>query len=1125
MASRFRSGGSTFQALGTSPSPPSGLSPELNALTPSSNGNATTSPALDAESETSFVPSIPQNANDWSKGTSMGLASSPRNLISLAGESPPTQPSSYEDPRGLPNGWQSPRPHLIDHTASASASASASPPAFMARRPLSVQMETQYKALELPASLAHPAARRSSLHSHYAQSRGTPNPPLPHQPQAHFFTAPELDFDAHPQSGMRAGDRGYHFGFDDLPGLHGSGGKSTVVVAGYEGGLEVHSVAKGGLSHVAGLTGLRGGVRHAKILPGLGGEKQGTDLFPVIALVLHGPVLEPADVDDALAPGQLSPASGGGMPGSPRPGQRFGLGQDRVEDAQPPHVAFYQTSVELFSLKTNKRLVKLLEAPKTPVTMPFTSPLFKAPPPTGDLQIKAVAGTVMVSSGVTGECWIFQHEARTGRNDLHFHCLGKLWTTIPAPLKDDVAAAAAQDPSLQSIGSPPPRPSSQQPVVALNGRWIAYCPAAPSSQVALRANVLVPGLGKAPGLASLTPPQLPPVSADVDVPTEGMVNKLVRDAAQEAIKGAKWIGQQSVQAWKTYWGVPSQASSQPARSSPTVSQGFSGAHSPRQEHLQFPPTHGAPTHGAPAPAVHKEPGLISILAIDTLPSSATVHPIASFSAPLGCSYVSFSPTGLALFTANAKGDVQNVWDLMRIQYNKASMLQAGNSAPAESSIPRIRQIASYSRMTMTRIVDVSWTKPNGERLAMVTERGTVHLLDLPPSAFAWPPPRRRVKATARTTAPASEGPASSTISMATTALSSAIDAARPLLDRSRRSSGNNTSQVTTSGIVGQASHGSKAIAASISHSLGKTGSAINQLRHTGESRVSLPTVRLPPNPGCVVWIGGRKQQHLFIIGSGMVRTFPNRTRKSAATLEQLRTPHLTRYHDLRLAPLPDSAIAPAVREFLDAGGGGQMHLTEEDLDAGNANTLTLGPSVGPADEPGPDSSIPQAEIESSAPYQPFHTDRRVALYEYGSAEPPAAAAELPTVSVLLTEHASDRAKPSRTAAAPARVVPGGSAAIRGAWTFGQPIAALTIDLGLPPLPDDDSSSYSGLAGSRALPASAIERVLQHVGHNDEQIVVTTRRRRGAGRSGIAELEEDGFFEDDCEVLDFADQRV
>ena len=43
----------------------------------------------------------------------------------------------------------------------------------------------------------------------------------------------------------------------------------------------------------------------------------------------------------------------------------------------------------------------------------------------------------------------------------------------------------------------------------------------------------------------------------------------------------------------------------------------------------------------------------------------------------------------------------------------------------------------------------------------------------------------------------------------------------------------------------------------------------------------------------------------------------------------------------------------------------------------------------------------------------------------------------------------------------------------------------------------------------------------------EQIVVTTRRRKGArsGHDSSGDVDEEGFFEDDCEVLDFASQRV
>jgi hypothetical protein len=97
---------------------------------------------------------------------------------------------------------------------------------------------------------------------------------------------------------------------------------------------------------------------------------------------------------------------------------------------------------------------------------------------------------------------------------------------------------------------------------------------------------------------------------------------------------------------------------------------------------QFPPTHGIPT---PVPLVSKDPGLISILDLESLAqhSSSTAsspHPLATFKVPHGCSFLSFAPSGLALFTASSKGDVQSVWDLMRIQYAKSSFLKAGFKA-------------------------------------------------------------------------------------------------------------------------------------------------------------------------------------------------------------------------------------------------------------------------------------------------------------------------------------------------------------------------------------------------------------------------------------------------------------
>lgn len=957
------------------------------------------------------------------------------------------------------------------------------------------------------------------MHSHFAQVRGSPNPPLPHQPQPHFYGAPDIDLDT--QSGMKAGEKGHYFGFDRLPVPNADHvpGKDTVVLAGYEGGLEVYSVGKRGLDHVASLKGLRGGVYHAKILPW---TTDGADVFPLVAVVIHGPNIPPPtpsinvesgyDAVSAERSDSMANVNSDAGPREPLAGR-----------AGPGFIESYQTTVEIYSLKTSRLVSVLLEAPKIPLKMPLTSPVFKAPPPSGAFHIHAGSGNIVVSSGVTGECWIYRQALVAGEHGVQFRCHGKIWTTLQQPPKGDSAQENERN------GAPIPlRPRPQSAIVAVNGRWIAYCPATPSSQIALRASVPVPIYGRAPGLSSLTPPQLPPANSDVDLPlSESVMNKIIRDTTQELIQGAKWVGKHGLQAWNNYWNPQA---NQVARSPPMANQSWSGGGP------QFPPTHGTVT-----PPVPKEPGIVSIVDIETLGPSANVHPITAFGIPHGCSFLSFSPTGLALFTASSKGDVQTVWDLMRIQYTKASPVQAAGLST--SGGPRVRQIAQFSRMTVTRIVDVAWTNPHGERAAVVTERGTVHLLDLPASAFTWPPPRRRTRPQ-DSKGSASEGPTSA-VSIASNALSSVREVARPLMSRQRRSN-SNAPQTSGGGIGEYAAHGGKVIAAGISHSLGKTGNAISQLRHTGENRVSLPSSTTWPGPSCVTWLTGRKDHYLFVLGGGLVRTFPTKSHKTRGGGDR-RAPRLSRYQDFKLPSLPDNVLAPYVRNILDPDE--YLDFSEKDLDPGN-ETMVLDPFRPRVSShvPSPESSIPQAEIESSAPYQPFHTDRRVALYELDGApeiQKPISVDPSQSITTLLANTSLDASVsnqttetlPKRKSGKGSRVAqltqgqiptakPSLSSGTGGAWAFGQPIRATKLDLGLPYLPEEASFNITS-EDSRALPPSAMERILERGLGSDEaeQIVITTRRRRGAAAHSANRHDDDGFFEDDCEVLDFADQRV
>ena len=1094
-----------------SPSPPTIRTPDIShASPPFVNGNIVGSPPLDAISTTSFATSISPNTREWTRGISAGMAGSPGNLISLVGESPPTAPSSYEDSRGM-SGWSSPRHGINYHGASASP-----------RRPLSFQMDGNYSPSDVQSHIAaSSAARRSSMQSQFGQMRPGSNPPLPHHPQAHFYGVPDIDLDPQSHNGIKAGDKGYYFGFDTIPAPNGEHvpGRDNVVIAGYEGGLEVSAVGKRGLELIANLRGLRGGVYNSKILPW---TVAGYDVFPLIAVVIHGPNIPPSN------PG-IGVENGYDAVSADRSEAMANVHAETSKDSNsgartiPDLIDSYQTTVEVYSLKTGRHVGTLLEAPRIPVKPPITSPIFKAPAPTGAFQIHADGGNIVVSSGVTGECWVYRQAPVSHESPLHFRCHGKIWTTLQQPPKGDAALETDWN------GKPiPPRPRPQTAILSLNSRWIAYCPATPSSQISLRAIVPAPAYGRAPGLTSMTTPQLPAINAEAEPMPENFATKLMRDTTQEFSSAATWAAKQGKQFWGNLW---SGQSNQSSRSPPPPTATWGGIGAARQEAPQFPPTHGAVT-----PPVTRDPGLVSLLDIDALGSSTNVHPFATFSIPNGCSFLSFSPTSTFLFSATSKGDVQSVWDLMRIQYTKASPLQTAGQAT--SGGPQARQVAHHPRMTVARVVDLAWTKPNGEKLAMVTERGTVHLLDMPSGAFTWPPPRRRAKPQENKN-PTIEGPTSA-VAIATSAFSSVREVARPLMSRPRRSN-SNSSPLAGASIGEYAIHGGKLLAAGVSQSLGKTGNAINQLRHNGENRVSLPGSASVPGSSCVAWITGRKDHSLFVLGGGLVRTFPTQTRKTPSGGEK-RGPRLSRYQDFKLSVLPDNVLAPYVKCVVDPDE--YLDFAEKYLDAGNETmVLDHGKIRRRSYIPSMDSSIPQAEIESSAPYQPFHTDRRVVLYEIEddkqglpralSISSLMAATSLDGAPLIEPTPSRKKKGPrssqlqsaERTDASSSSPSSSSSSQLPEAWAFGQAISAVKLDLGLSHASEDDSYGYSP-DDLRALPASAMERILHHTGAEDDeqdQIVVTTRRRRGMSHAD--NLDDDGFFEDDCEVLDFADRRV
>lgn len=206
--------------------------------------------------------------------------------------------------------------------------------------------------------------------------------------------------------------------------------------------------------------------------------------------------------------------------------------------------------------------------------------------------------------------------------------------------------------------------------------------------------------------------------------------------AQELLKGARWVGGQGLQAWNNYWSRPS-SQEMASRSNPYSSQAVSLP--PAREY--FPPTHANDTA-----SIRKtnQPVLVSVIDLEKLISGQhmkpekIMQPVATFALTYGCSFVSFAPDGLHLLTTSTKGDVQQIWSLFRM----ANGGYGYNLSEPERKPHYVREVKRITRMTEATIIDIAWKPLKGEKLAIVTDRGTVHVYDIPSSALHWPPARR-----------------------------------------------------------------------------------------------------------------------------------------------------------------------------------------------------------------------------------------------------------------------------------------------------------------------------------------------------------------------------------------------
>ncbi|KAI4251425.1 MAG: hypothetical protein LQ352_004866 [Teloschistes flavicans] len=942
-----------------------------------------------------------------------------------------------------------------------------------------------------------PSAQRSM--STHVQRSPSQNPALPHYPQAHFYGAPDVDF------GLPPGHRGKQesetpcccvFADLDAAGAEGFRSAETALLIGLQKRLDVFNVNKGRLHSIGRLENLRGAVVGAQLLPAPSRDDPAHSLRPLVMVVVHGPqfnewpepyVTSKNDSDDALFD----------------PSASMEEALEHTENADHISATRYQTTVEIYSLAKGKHVATLLRSPAMDLRPTQNSSHPTVVPASDEWQVQSFGRFLVLGSGKSGEVFIFEsiydlEEA----SSLAFRCIGKTWTSVSQKKKRSLSTSSTDSEFEDRSGTAPARADGA--IFSLSYRWLATVPPSADTKTTTHASVEFRShRPKPPGLGSHTSPQSPQPTCDLDTPEqESLLNKVARDVTQELMKGARWIGDQGMQAWKSYW----QKSPEPndptfARTSPA------NAHIPPLMQSPLPPTHA---NDDLSPRNISQRAIVSILDLEKLSANqnakedVALQPLAAFVLPDGCSLVSFTPSGLGLLTVSAKGDVQHVWSLMRMAHGGGSVSSADNGQVERA--PNVRQIARFTRMTVARIVDVIWTEPSGERLALLTERGTVHIYNLPPSALQWPPPRRALRSSASNAQSPKPSPELAP-AVPQGRLSSAMDMVtgrtQPLLAgfRGRPASiGNPFSGFSGISLTaGAGIKSGKVVAAGFNKSVGAATGTVSTIRHLGENRLTLPG---PPHtiaPGHLRWLAGKNRGQMAVVGDNTVRIY--RISHSANPKPGKRRPSI----------IGNKPVEMSVHKAIESSARQQQQRPTTPQARGSSSASPYGfwqapPRPRSAQKMEETSLHSQAEIDTNAPYQPFHTDRRVNLFVYANDDDDDDGND--------DDDDYDQSDPHHHLWDP--IPP---------WVFGEPIPTIRTSAGAANNPSDDGGGGADQddAVLRSLLPGQMENHVRIQGNEmdgQQQIVITTRRRK------IREVEKgEEIFEDDCEVVDFADERV
>ena len=196
-----------------------------------------------------------------------------------------------------------------------------------------------------------------------------------------------------------------------------------------------------------------------------------------------------------------------------------------------------------------------------------------------------------------------------------------------------------------------------------------------------------------------------------------------------------------------------------------------------------------------------------------------------------------------------------------------------------------------------------------DKVAVITDKGTVHMFLMPASAFQWPPPRR-IRKPAETAKPKENGSEAGRGGAVNSAMQAINGTAKPFFDAMRPRNNSNASRFTFGSLGMTPAAGAKsgkAVAVGV-------GKSINNIRHAGDNKLTLPISPSGVKPGSVRWLTGKGRGHVALVASGVLQIYRISMRPATGKGKSANATSISKKKlvEFGLAPIRNTLFAPSI---------------------------------------------------------------------------------------------------------------------------------------------------------------------------------------------------------------------